>query len=110
MRYRGVFTVWTVLALLALFIHKADLVVSPVPSIVLAVDPFPLAFASANFPHGLSHLRDTRCRLIGYHEIHHGLKTDAMHARLVAMQLNATCICMYVAPSFRKLSLYICLY
>ena len=26
MRNRGVFTVWTVLALLALFIHKADLV------------------------------------------------------------------------------------
>ena len=79
MRYRGVFTLWTALALLALLIHKVDLVVPPLKCIVLAVDPFPLAFASANFPHGLSHLRDTRCRLVGYHEIHGGLRTDAMH-------------------------------
>ena len=63
MRYRDVFTLWTALALLALFIHKADLVVPPVQSIVLAVDPFPLAFASANLPHGLSNLRDTHCRI-----------------------------------------------
>ena len=54
--YRGNFTLWTVLALLAPFIYKADLVIPPVQSIVLAVDPFPLAFASANFLHGLSHL------------------------------------------------------
>ena len=56
-----VFTLWTVLALLAFFIHRADLVIPPVQSIVLAVDPFPLAFASASFLHGLSHLRDTHC-------------------------------------------------
>ena len=71
MRYRDVFTLWTALALLALFIHKADLVVPPVQSIVLAVDPFPLAFASANFPHGLSHLRDTHCRIsCGHYRLH----------------------------------------
>ena len=66
MRYRGIFTLWTVLALLALFIHKTDLVVPPLQSIVLAVDPFPLAFAFASFPHGLRHLRDTHCCTRGY--------------------------------------------
>ena len=53
------YTYFNVLALLAPFIHKADLVVLPVQSIVLALDPFLLAFA--NFLHGLSHLRDTHC-------------------------------------------------
>ena len=67
MAYRRVIHYWLVLAQV---IHSADSVLPPVQSLMPVEDTLLLALAFRHMPKGLSPLRNTRARLIGYHEQH----------------------------------------
>ena len=93
MAFNRVIHYWLFLALLAQLIQSADSVLPPVQSHMPVVDTLPLAFAFKHMPKGTGPLRNTRARIIGYHEQHHGIKSDSMYSRLVAMQLLHTGTC-----------------
>ena len=88
MAFNRVIHYWLLLALLAHLIRSADSVLPPVQSHMPVVDTLPLAFAFKHMPRGIGPLRNTRARIIGYHEQHNGIKSDSMYSRLVAMQLK----------------------